>query len=322
MLFKGILDKDMKLNAEGYEQVISTLTAVSGQLTTQKFYEVPFADFVPVVYGQGAFNTSILNWRSAVTGEGFESGIISHSSNQARLPLVGAEFDAVSQTIHSWAKGINYSLIELNQAAQANNMFSLIEAREIARRKEFALGLQKVAFYGLGSSKGLLNQSAVTADLTTIANRLNLMSAADFNTFAGAVIGNYRAATNYTAMPTHFIIPEKDRLGLCNFPDASYPIKSRLQILTEAFREVTGNPGFQILSTAYNDKSQHPSTVNRYVLMNYDATSLKMDVPVDYTQTMAGTVNGFTFENAAFAQFTGVALLRPKELQYFDNSVS
>lgn len=316
-----LLDKDMKLNAEGYEQIISTLTAVSGALTEQKFYTVPFADYLPVVNGgPGAYSTEILNWRSAVTGEGFKSGIISHASNQARLPLVGAQFDAIKQPVTSWAKGVAYSLIELNQAARAQNMFSLIEARESARRREWSLGLQEVAFFGEGASEGLLTQSGASIDTTTITGRLNTISAADFNTFVAKIIGNYRAATNYTAMPTHMIIPEKDRLGLISFPDAAFPLRSRLSILLEAFKEVTGNPNFQILSTAYNDKSMHPDAVNRYCLLNYDAKSLKMDIPVDYTQTMAGTVNGFTFENAAFGQFTGVALLRPRELQYFDNT--
>jgi len=318
----GILDSDMKLNASGYEQIMTTLTAVSGQLTTQKFYEIDFANFIPVVKGNGAFMNQVLNWKASVTGEGFESGLVSHASNQARLGLVGAEFEAQYQNVITWAKAVQYSLIELNQAAQANNMFSLIEAREMARRKEFQLGLQKWAFFGGKSETGLLNQSAVSADTATITKRIHTMTAAEFNTFAGALIGNYRAATNYTAMPTHFIIPEKDRLGLCNFPDAAFPIKSRLQLLTEAFREVTQNPNFQILSTAYNDKAVHPSAVNRYVLLNYDPTSLKLDLPLDYTQTMAGTVNGFTFENAAYAQFTGLVLLRPKELQYFDNTAT
>lgn len=318
----GILDRDMKLNANGYEQIISTLTAVSGALTTQKFYTVDFANMVPIVVGNGAFATEILNWRSAVTGEGFDSGIISHASNNARLGLVGAEFDAIKQPIYTWAKATQYSLIELQQAAVANNMFSLIEARERARRTEFDLGLQKVAFYGSQASNGLLTQSGAAIDTTTITKRLHVMTAAELNTFVGALIGNYRAATNYTAMPTHFIVPEKDRLGLINFPDSTYPLRSRLEILTSAFREVTMNPNFQILSTAYNDKAYHPSAVNRYVLLNYDATSLKLDLPVPYTMTMAGTQNGFSFENAAYAQFTGVALLRPKELQYFDNTAT
>jgi hypothetical protein len=318
----AILDRDMKLNANGYEQIISTLTAVSGALTTQKFYTVPFADMVPVVTGNGAFSTEIMNWRSAITGEGFESGVISHASNQSRLGLVGAEFDVVKQTVHSWAKAVQYSLIELNQASLANNMFSLIEARERSRRTEFDLGIQKFAFYGMGASQGLLNQSGAAIDTSIISKRIHTMTSSEFNTFAGALIGQYRAATNYTALPTHLIIPEKDRLGLCNYPNADFPLKSKLQLLTEAFREVTMNPNFQILSTAYNDKALHPSAVNRYVLLNYDATSLKLDLPVPYTMTMAGTQNGFSFENAAYAQFAGVALLRPKELQYFDNTAT
>ena len=46
--------------------------------------------------------------------------------------------------------------------------------------------------------------------------------------------------------------------------------------------------------------------------------SLNMAIPVPYTSTVANSINNFSFQNVAYSQFTGVNVLRPLELLYFD----
>jgi hypothetical protein len=313
---------EIKKNSLGYQQLITTLTAVSKKVSEQKFYEIAFADYVPVVVGNGAFQRSILNWRTYSKGEGFKTGVISNASNKAMVPHVDAAYDALQQVVHNWAKGVVYNVFELEEAMKANQLFSLIEAREVARRKEWDLGLQEVAFLGYSSDKGLLNQSSVTVNATVIPTRLPSMTASQFNTFAGTVYEAYRANAVRTAKPTHFIIPEADWNGLINFPDATYPLKTKLALLEEAFKTITANASFKILPCAYADKANFDGVNNRYVLLNYDETSVKMDLPVDYTMTQAGTMNGFSWENVAYGSFTGVVALREKEMLYFSNTAS
>ena len=310
-------------NSVGYQQIITTLTAVGRKVSQQKFYELAPADYVPVVMGNGAYKRSILNWRTFVKGEGFKSGLISNASNGARLSQVDAAFDSINQNVLSWAKSISYNLFELQEALQANTLFSLIEARELARAKEWQLGIQETCFKGIGSETGLLNNSTVAVDTATITKRINTMTADEFNTFAGAVYEAYRANCARTAKPTHFIIPEADFNGLCNFPSASFPVgKTKLEILQDVFRTLTGNQSFAIKSCAYADKANFDLTNNRYVLLNYDETSVKMDIPIDYVSTAAGTVNGFTWENVAYGSFTGVVAQRDKEMLYFGNTAT
>jgi hypothetical protein len=309
-------------NSLGYQQVITTLTAVGRKVSEQKFYEIAPADYVPVVMGNGAYKRQILNWRTYVKGEGFESGIMGNSSNGARVSLVDAAYDSINQNVLSWAKSVEYNLFELQEALQANTLFSLIEARELARRKQWDLGIQKVAFLGIGSETGLLNNGNVTVDTATITKRIPAMSSAEFNTFAGAIYEVYRANCARTARPTHFIIPEADWNGLINFPDATYPLKTKLELLEAAFKTITQRADFKILPNAYCDKANFDTTNNRYVLLNYDETSVKMDIPIDYTSTAAGTVNGFTWENVAYGSFTGVVAQREKEMLYFGNTAT
>jgi hypothetical protein len=304
-------------NSLGYQQLTTTLTAVGRKVSEQKYYSIPFADYVPVVLGNGTYKRSILNWRTFLKGEGFKSGIISNAGNQSRLDLVDAAYDGLTQNILNWAKATQYNVFELQEAMQAGTIFSLIEAREKARAMEWQLGLQEVAFKGIGAEKGLLNLSGVTSDNTNLTGWIKDLSADNFNTFVGKVYGLYRYNTNYTAKPTHFIMPETDFNGLINYPSATYPLKTKLDLLTEAFRTITGNASFKVLPCAYCDKANFDTTNNMYVMLNYAEDTLKLDIPLDLTTTAAGTLNGFNFENVGYGQFTGVIALRPLEIYYF-----
>ena len=314
--------QELHKNTLGYSQLITTLTAVGRKVSEQKFYELDFAEYVPVVVGNGAYQRSIINWRTFVKDEGFETGVISNSGNQAQIPLVDAAYDQISQTVYNWAKGMVYNIFELEEAMRANTLFSLIEAREIARRKSWDLGLQKVAFLGYGADKGLLNQSSVTVDSSTISVKVSAMTAAQFNTFVGAIYETYRSNSARTAKPTHFIMPETDFNGLISYPDAVYPLKTKLELLEQAFKTITANANFKILPCAYCDKANFDTTNNRYVLLNYDEASVKIDLPIPYTMSQAGTVNGFSWENVGFGSFTGVVAQREKEMLYFGNTAS
>ncbi len=82
------------------------------------------------------------------------------------------------------------------------------------------------------------------------------------------------------------------------------------------------NPNFQILPVAYADKTNNADVTalnkNRYTLLRYDEDSVRMDIPLDYTNTMANTINGMNYQNAGYGQFTGVKAYRPLEMLYFD----
>lgn len=304
-------------NSLGYSQLVTTLTAVGSKVSEQKFYEIDFANYVPLVYGNGAYQRAIINWRTYSKGEGFESGVINNASNRAQMPLVDAAYDQIQQTIYNWAKGCTWNIFELEEAMRANTLFSLIEAREIARRKEWDLGIQKIAFLGYGDSKGLLNQTSVTSNTAIITKSISSMTDSEFNTLIYSLYESYRNNTARTAKPTAFIMPESDFNGLASFPSATYPLKTKLEIMQMMFATLTGNSSFKILPCAYCEHDNYDSTNQVYVLLNQDPASVKMDLPIDYTMTAAGTVNGFNFDNIAYGSFTGVVAQREKEMMYF-----
>lgn len=312
------------MNSLGYEIDMTTLTAISKRVVEQKFFTVRPSEFLPVRVGEGSWSSDILTYRDFSIAGDFETGIQNTGASNARLADADAGVDSITVPVINWAKQINYSLIDLNMAARSGN-WDLITSKERARKKNWDLGIQKIAFLGSTDNanvKGLLTQADVTANTTLITEKLSTMTATEYTGFVAGVVAAYRGNSNFTAMPTHFIIPEDDYNGLVAPYSESFPNISKLSYLLEAFKTITQNPNFEVRPLAYANKAQNAEVSglnkNRYTLLNYDEDSLRMDIPVDYTNTVQNSINGFTYQNVGYGQFTGVKAYRPKEVIYFD----
>lgn len=308
-------------NATGFQVDITTLTAIKAKVTEQKFYEVTPSDYMPVIAGQSPWAEDVLTWKSFSPSENFEAGIIETGSNDGRLARSDAKFESVRVPRKVWGNTINYNLPELAQATLSGN-WSLVEAKETSRFKNWQLGIQKVAFLGMDSDtriKGLLTQTNVTINTTVITKKLNTMTPTEFQAFLGTVLATYYANANSTVLPDTFTIPTDDFLGLVNSVDESFPLKSRLERLNEAFQQGTMNPDFKILPLAYAQTANNGLGVNRYTMYRRnDDTSLTMEIPVDYTTTIQDTINGFQYSSVGYGQFSGAEAFRPAEMIYFD----
>ena len=315
-------------NSLAYEIPITTLTTIMKKISEQKFYEIPPADYFPVRVGEGTWSSNLTTYRTFEIADDFETGIINTGSPSNRLASADAGVDALNIKVYNWAKGIGWSIFDLELAAKAGN-WDLVAAKEKARKRNWDLGIQRVAFLGSrgsngvgGQSLGLLTQPAVTINTTVITAAISGLSVTDLKTFTQKVVEAYRANCNRTAFPTHFIIPESDYNGLASQASPDFPIKSTLQLLEETFQVITRNKNFKILPLAYGDKAYHADVTqiaNKqvYVLLNYDEESVRMDIPLDYTNTLANSIDNFAFQNAGYGQYTGALAYRPLEMLYF-----
>lgn len=200
--------------------------------------------------------------------------------------------------------------------------------KEEARKKNWDLGVQRIAFLGArgqnganGACFGLLNQVGVVNNTSLITSPVSQLSPSALKTFCATILEAYRSNCMRTAWPTHWIIPESDFNGLASQASADFPIKSTLQLLEEMFKTITMNENFKILPCAYADPAYHSDVASIagkhiYTLLNYDEKSLRMDIPVPYTNTLANSLNNFQFENAAYGSFTGVQAYRTQEMLY------
>lgn len=310
-------------NSLGYEVNITTLTTVVKKITEQKFFEVAPADFLPVRVGEGTWSTNLTTYRSFDAADQFETGIINTGGQNSRLATADAAVDALNIKVYPWAKSIGWSIFDLEYAAKSGN-WDLVAAKEKARKRNWDLGIQRVAFLGArgmngsgGSCLGLLNQPGVTVNTAVVPKAISAMTPAELKTFAAQVVEAYRSNCARTAWPTHFIIPESDYNGLASQASPDFPIKSTLQLLEEMFQVITRNKSFKILPLAYGDVAYSGFSYQQYVLLNYDEESVRMDIPLDYTNTLANSLDNFSFQNAGYGQFTGVLAYRPLEMMYF-----
>lgn len=307
-----------------YEQIITTLTEILKKISEQKFYKIPFADYIPVRVGEGQWSSSLLAYRSFDTSDDFETGIINTGAQNARQAVSDAAVDAVNIPVYNWAKAIGWSIFDIEQAARAGN-WDIVTSKESSRKKNWDLGMQKIAFVGASRLNtganakclGLLNQTGVTLNTQLITKPISAMSPTELKDFARLVIEAYRENTARTQYPTHFVIPESDYNGLTTPSSPEFPIKSVLSLLLESFRETTQDPNFQIKPVAYGDSTHNDLGVNRYALYNSEETSMRMTIPLPYTNTLANSLDNFNFQNTGYGQFTGLQLLRPQELMYF-----
>lgn len=315
-------------NSLGYEVNITTLTTIVKKITEQKFFEIPPADYLPIRVGEGTWSSNLTTYRSFDVADEFETGVINTGGQNSRLATADAGVDALNIKVFNWAKSIGWSIFDLELAAKSGN-WDLVSAKEKARKRNWDLGIQRIAFLGArgsngsgGSCLGLLNQSGITTNTTTITQPISSMSPSDLKQFCAQVVEQYRNNNQRTAWPTHFIIPESDYNGLASQASADFPIKSTLQLLEEMFQVICRNKSFKILPLAYGDGPYHSDVsaiANQqvYVLLNYDEESLRMDLPLDYTNTLANSLDNFSFQNAGYGQFTGVLAYRPLEMMYF-----
>lgn len=327
-----------KCNALGFEINITTLTTVMKKITSQKYYEIAFADFLPVRVGEGAWSTNLVTYRDYSIGNpasNFLQSALNQGVDNVRLSKSDTGIDSLSLPVFNWAGGISWNLLQLNQAAKSGS-WDLVSSKERSRKKEWDLGLQQIAFLGsVGGAAtsalanqclGLLNQnldsqigSQIPVSTTVITQPIYKLASSpnSFNTLLQSLLNSYRVSSFYSAWPTAFIMPESDYLGCASASSPSFPLISILDYLQNTFRTMTGNQNFKIMPLRYCDAAVSGGLNQQYVLLNQVEESVRMDIPVDYTNTLANSIDNFAFQNAAYGQFTGVKAYRPQELQYF-----
>ena len=229
---------DIDPTATGYDYAIRTVTAIRAKTLKAKYFEVPPADYMPVIVGEGAWRQeSRTNFEFLVSGD-FESMTVHTGQNDTSLPSVDVAAANKSAKHYTFAGGYNYSIIDLEMALASDN-WDIVAGKTNGLKKVYDLGIQKVSFLGRKGdtlAPGLLTNSDVTIDLTTITQNISAMDAATFQTFVAAVIGAYRSNANYTAYPNRFVMTEDDFNGMATATSSGFPIGDKITYLENASR--------------------------------------------------------------------------------------
>jgi hypothetical protein len=316
------LNNAAAVDTAGFEKLISTQEEIVAGVIETKYYQLlgqTLADFVPFDVGRGAYSTSIFQYTSAYVGSPFEAGLVQPSEGLGINAKANIVIDGLSIKNNFWRMDyeVSHEIIEMGKVGV--QAFSIIEEKEKARKKIYDLGMQDVTFNGLPNVAGvygLLNQPTATINTSLFAKDLPSMSATELSAFVGSAVSTYLANNNSTQLFNRMIIPTSDfvALGVPSNPD--YPLKTKLQVIEDAFK-AAGIADFKILHSKYNETASTTGS-KRYVIYNKDADSIRMYIPKQYTPHALYPMNGIDFVSVAEAQFTGVQLLRPLEFLYAD----
>jgi hypothetical protein len=316
---------DIATTTLGYQYTIQTTHLIRAKVITQKFYEVPPADFVPIEVGEGAWMEDIQTNLVYQTGGVFERGIQS-IADPTDIAQVSVGLAPVPAKIVSWAMGYTYSNMELEKALAADN-WDVVSAKTAAVKKLWDLGIQKVAFLGLLSDPtnvpGLLSNSAVNANTAIITQAISTMTVAQLQTLISLLLADYFTNSNNTVLPDTFIMPMSDYLGMGVPYSGTFPVTSMLQYFIQMFREITQNPNFKVMGVLYANQASNTGYwrtggTNRYVLYRKDPEVIRMVLPVDLILNAPATPNNFNWEGVGVGQFTGAVAYRPAEIRYYD----
>lgn len=314
----------------GYQYTIQTTTLIRAETVNQKFYTVPFADYIPVIPGEAAWMETIKTNLVYKIGGNFEQGIVNIGAEKNTFSKVNVGTSPVNQSVALWAKMYDYSVFEVNKALALNN-WDVVAGKLEALKTEWDLGLQKVSFLGLLSDinnfPGLLSQPNVNVNTTVITKNISTFTPADFEAFVAAILAAYFANSNNTVLPDHFSIPMDDYLGLAAFINPSFPLAGSMFIdaLENAFKKITGNANFRVYGVLYGKMATNagywtPNGTQRYCLYRKDPKSVRMDLPLDFVLASPVPVGPVQFEGLGYGQFTGVISFRPAEMLYFDHT--
>ena len=312
-------------SALGYQYATQTTTFIRAKVIEQKFYKIPFAEYIPVEVGTGAFLEEIKTNLTYDLAGSFEEGIQGTASGPTQVAQVSVATSPKTATIKTWAYGYQYNTIEVEKALASNN-WNVIEGKMKALKRKWDLGLQEISFLGLKSDSripGLLSNTAVTVDSSTITGYISALNYTNFATFVKDLMAAYFANSNSTVLPDTFVIPMVDFLGLEVPVSPQFPNVSMMEYLLKAFKAASMNPNFKIVGVAYCDQANNAvywaaNGSNRYCLYRNDPETLKMDIPVPFLLNPAATGDNFNWNGVSLGQFGGTVVYRTPEVMYFN----
>ena len=316
---------DVSQVAMAYQYATDRLTYIRARYVEQTFYEVPPADFMDVLVGEGAWSAQIVTQLSFKASGSFKQGKAGTATGNAKIPVADALIAPQYTKIMNWNVATEYTLIDVNQALFTGT-WDPIEAKQKARKKDYDLGIQEIAFIGDTSDEadypGLLTIPTVTTNVSRISQAISSFSTTQFQTFVANVIGDFLATCAYTTFPNKFVIPTDDWAGLGVPVSPTFPNITMLDYLQKAFDAIC-TKGLKMVPCAYGIPANNLNAINVgtgkhcYVLYHEDIDTLFMELPVPYTVTQVGTYNNYQFQDVAYCQYSGVTVLKPLEMLYY-----
>lgn len=307
----------------GYEQAITTLTALETKIAREKNLELDADKAIDIIEGPGAWKEELVWFEGHYNGgDSLDSWRLDHAQNGAAKNLSTASLTKRTAPYALLGKMISYTKSEIEQA-QASGIWNAIEEKSMARKREFDLRLNEWVFKGSkdGQFEGLLNISGVTSDTdTSVPTMFSAMTDAQFQTALSTLFSTYYVGTDYTAKANTFLMPSLDMMkcaGTYSQVGSGFSTGiNRLDRIKEAFRAATGDANAQVIGANLCNGALN-NGFHQYVMYKKDPYELHVEMPVPFGVYPGASVDGFNFQNTALAQVSGVIAKYKKQIRYF-----
>lgn len=306
---------------DGLNILVPALAAFRAQMVEEKYPEIVFPQFVHVDSSGGTGLTNKMHFE-VTSASDLDDGLVGDKTTS--LDTVGVDFTPKEAPIVSWAKGVEYTLRELEICARLNIQVDTEKLRVLRQNADQTL--QKVAFVGHGRDnriKGLLNSPVVTpvkaVKGATAAKGWTEMTGDEA---ANALINMFSTILDKTeliAAPDTLALPMTDFVAVATKPrHASGSDTTVLEYVTQALKAAAGRDvTIKGIPLKYADKAGAGGKKRAVAYIN-SPQHVVFDVPVTPEMLDAQPKGLLAWQTGMRMDFGGVTFLEPQSAAYFD----
>lgn len=305
---------------DGLNILVPALAAFREQMVEEKYPEIVFPQFVHVDNSGGTGLTDKIHFEVESASD-LDDGLVGDKTTS--IDTVAVDFKDTRTPIVSWAKGVEYTLRELEICARLKIDVDTQKIRVLRQNADQTL--QKVAFMGHARDKritGLLNSPLVkpikALKGSTAAKDFALMTADEM---AQALIDMFTAIlekTELIAAPDTLAIPMTDYVMAAVTPRGEGRDTSVLEFVTEKLKAAAGKPvTIKGIPLKYADTAGVGGKKRAISYIN-NPQHVVFDIPVPPEMLDAQQKGLLAWQTGMRMDFGGVTFLEPQSAAYFD----
>lgn len=308
--------------------LFSELTYVEQEVLRQPYPEIKYPTVLPVDTSAPDYADSIAFKTMDFTGEPQLLG-----SRAGDIPLVEVASSKGSVTVHTYAQGYDYTIIEVGKAMELanqsrSNAINFLAEKANAARQSTEQFLDKLFVVGddrtADVNTGLINDANVPTDTTgsflpggTDKTIDEILQGSDPDVVANELLQLFNQAveevrvnqTNTIYRPTHILLPplQLGKMRTYRIPNTSETLITYLErVINVTFNEIIQLQGIGAGST------------DRMMVYTRDEKYVKAHMPMPFGLQAPATKDNVTFTSAGMVRVAGTELRIPKMHLYVD----
>lgn len=305
---------------DGLNILVPALAAFREQMVEEKYPEIVFPQFVHVDNSGGTGLTDKIHFEVESASD-LDDGLVGDKTTS--IDTVAVDFKDARTPIVSWAKGVEYTLRELEICARLKIDIDTQKIRVLRQNADQTL--QKVAFMGHARDSritGLLNSPVVTpVKALKGSTALKDFAAMSADQMAQALIDMFTAILNKTeliAAPDTLALPMTDFVMAAVTPRGEGRDTSVLEFVTEKLKGAAGKPvEIKGIPLKYADTAGAGGKKRAIAYIN-SPQHVVFDIPVPPEMLDAQQKGLLAWQTGMRMDFGGVTFLEPQSAAYFD----